>query len=148
MDRIADYVKRHREQAAYLFFGGVTTAVNIGVYGLLHALLGMASDFANLIAWVTAVLVAYATNRRWVFMSHTRGRAMLRELGAFVAGRVVTGLMDMGIMHAGVEILGPRLIPAPFRTYWAMGVKAASNVLVILLNYVFSKRFIFKSQSD
>lgn len=146
MERIAEYVKRHREQAAYLFFGGVATVINIGAYGLLHALIGVDSDLSNLIAWVAAVLVAYVTNRRWVFMSRTRGRAMLRELSAFLAARAATGLMDMAIMHVCVEMLGPRLIPPAYRAIWDMGVKAASNVLVIILNYVFSKRVIFRKQ--
>lgn len=146
MERIAEYVKRHREQAAYLFFGGVTTAINLAAYGLLHTAMGMDSDLANLIAWVAAVLAAYVTNRKWVFMSDTRGTALLRELGAFIAGRLLTGAMDMGIMHVCVEMLGPKLIPPAYRAIWDMGVKAASNVLVIILNYVFSKRVIFKKR--
>lgn len=128
----------------YLFFGGVTTAVNIGCYALLHTALGMHSDLANAIAWAASVAVAYVTNRLWVFGSRSRGGAMLREIGAFAGARVLTGLMDEGIMHVAVEILGPRLVPAGLRTLWDLGVKVASNVLVIVLNYVFSKRFIFK----
>ena len=138
------FIKKYREQLAYLFFGGVTTAVNIAVYALLHTALGMHSDLANAAAWAVSVATAYFTNRRWVFRSRSRGRAMLRELAAFVGGRVLTGLLDEGIMHVAVEVIGPRLIPAHARPLWDLGVKAASNVLVILLNYVFSKRFIFK----
>ena len=137
-------IDRYREQLAYLFFGGVTTAVNILTYALLHTALGMQSDLANAIAWAISVAVAYVTNRRWVFESRSRGRAMLREFAAFVGGRALTGLLDEGIMHVAVEMIGPALIPAPARNLWDLGVKAASNVLVILLNYVFSKRFIFK----
>lgn len=144
MDKIKAILQKYREQLAYLFFGGVTTVINIGVYATLHSLLGMGSDLANAIAWAVAVVAAYLTNRRWVFRSHTRGRALLRELGAFVGGRLATGLMDEAIMHLAVEVVGPRLIPAAARTFWDLGVKIASNVLVILLNYVLSKRVIFK----
>lgn len=147
MERARAWIRKYREQLAYLFFGGVTTAVNFIAYALLHTALGMGSDAANLIAWALAVLVAYLTNRRWVFDSHTRGTAMLRELGAFVGGRVLTGAMDMGIMHVGVEVLGPRLAPAGMRNLWDMGVKLVSNVLVIVLNYVLSKLFIFRDRS-
>ncbi len=138
------FIKKYREQLAYLFFGGVTTAVNILTYALLHTVLHMQSDLANAIAWAVSVAVAYVTNRRWVFESRSRGKAMLREFAAFVGGRAVTGVLDEGIMHVAVEVIGPRLIPAPARNLWDLGVKVASNVLVILLNYVFSKRFIFK----
>ena len=137
---------RYREQISYLFFGGVTTLVNIGVYGGLHTLLGMHSDLANVIAWAVSVAVAYLTNRRWVFQSRSRGRAMLRELGTFVGGRLLTGVMDQAIMHVAVEIVGPRLIPAGLRRIWDLGVKLASNVLVILLNYILSKKVIFRRE--
>ena len=144
MNKLIEWARRYREQLAYLFFGGVTTLVNIGCYALLHTVLGMGSDAANAIAWAVSVAVAYVTNRIWVFQSRTRGRAMLREFGAFVGGRVLTGLMDQGIMHLAVEVLGPRLIPVSFRPLWDLGVKVASNVLVIVLNYVFSRWFIFR----
>ena len=146
MERMRAFAGKYREQLAYLFFGGVTTLVNIAVYALLHAAMGVGSDAANAAAWVLSVLVAYLTNRRWVFQSRTRGKAMLRELGAFVAGRAATGLLDMGIMHVAVEMLGPRLVPAAYRKLWDMGVKLASNVIVIVLNYVFSKLFIFRGR--
>ena len=146
LQRIKKLVQKYREQLAYLFFGGVTTLVNIATYALLHTALGMHSDLANAIAWAASVAVAYVTNRRWVFGSRTRGAAMLREIGSFVGGRVLTGLMDEGIMHLAVEVLGPRLIPAHLRHLWDLGVKLASNVLVIILNYVFSKLFIFKRE--
>ena len=142
--RLKELFRKYREQIAYLFFGGVTTAVNVATYALLHITMGVHSDIANAVAWVVSVLVAYVTNRTWVFRSHTRGRAMLRELMSFVAGRVLTGLMDQGIMHLATQVVGPRLIPEAGRKLWDMGVKLASNVLVIILNYVFSRAFIFK----
>ena len=146
MERIRRFVEKYREQLAYLFFGGVATVVNIGVYGLMHGLMDVHSDLANAVAWAVSVAVAYVTNRKWVFRSRTRGRAMAREFGAFVAGRLITGLMDQGIMHLATQVVGPRIIPASARKLWDMGVKAASNVLVIVLNYVFSKRCIFREK--
>ena len=146
MERIRRFVEKYREQLAYLFFGGVATVVNIGVYGLMHGLMDVHSDLANAVAWAVSVAVAYVTNRKWVFRSRTRGRAMAREFGAFVAGRLITGLMDQGIMHLATQVVGPRFIPAAARKLWDMGVKVASNVLVIVLNYVFSKGFIFREK--
>ena len=147
MERIRRFVEKYREQLAYLFFGGVATVVNIGVYGLMHGLMDVHSDLANAVAWAVSVALAYVTNRKWVFRSRTRGRAMAREFGAFVAGRLITGLMDQGIMHLATQVVGPRFIPAAARKLWDMGVKVASNVLVIVLNYVFSKGFIFREQA-
>lgn len=143
---LKEWFHKYREQIAYLFFGGVTTVQNVATYALLHVVLGMHSDIANAIAWALSVTLAYITNRIWVFQSHTRGRAMLKEVASFVAGRLLTGAMDEGIMHVATQIVGPRLIPEAMRKLWDMGVKLASNVLVVILNYVFSKLVIFKKK--
>lgn len=143
---VREWIRKYREQLAYLFFGGVTTVLNIAVYALLHVVMGVHSDIANVVAWLASVIVAYVTNRIWVFHSHTRGVAMLRELGAFMVGRVLTGVMDEGIMHLATQVIGPRLIPLAWRRLWDVGVKLASNVLVVILNYVFSKLVIFKRE--
>ena len=148
MARIRDWIRKYREPLSYLFFGGVTTLVNIGVYALLHGAMDVHSDWANIAAWVVSVAVAYFTNRRWVFQSRARGRAMLREGLSFVAGRLLTGLMDQGIMHVATQVIGPRLVSEAMRKLWDMGVKVASNVLVIILNYVFSKLFIFRKKDQ
>ena len=147
MNQLKPFIKAHRQPIAYLFFGGVTTAVNIATYALLHAAMGVGSDFSNIVAWILSVWVAYLTNRRWVFQSRSRGRAMLREIASFISGRLLTGLMDQVIMHLAVEVVGPRWIPSNYRSLWDLGVKLLSNVLVILLNYVLSKKVIFKSKT-
>ena len=144
---LKEWLEKYREQLLYLFFGAVTTVLNIATYAILHVGMGIHSDIANAAAWIAAVTVAYVTNRIWVFRSEARGAAMLRELGAFMAGRLLTGVMDQGIMHVATQIVGPRLIPAAWRSLWDMGVKLASNVLVVILNYVFSKLIIFKRKS-
>jgi len=126
-------IEKYREQLNYLFFGGVTTLVNIVVLEVF-ARLGCPTWLANAIAWVVSVLTAYFTNRKWVFESRSHGTQALREFGSFVACRIGTGVMDEIIMVVGVDLLH----------LWRPGVKIFSNVLVVILNYVFSKLFIFK----
>ena len=139
MDKLREMGRRcfekYREQIAYLFFGGLTTVINIACYALLAAL-GLPTALANGIAWVVGVLVAYFTNRRWVFESRSNGAAAVREFITFVACRVGTGVMDEIIMVLGVDRLH----------LWGLGVKVFSNVLVIILNYVFSKLIIFRKK--
>ena len=127
--------KKYREQISYLFFGGVTTVVNIVTYWLL-AKLGLSTGLANGIAWVLSVLVAYVTNRVWVFESKSRGLDAVKECAWFFACRLATGVLDEGIMILGVDRLG----------LWGLGVKVFANVLVIVLNYVFSKLLIFRKK--
>lgn len=144
MEKLKALCLQYREQLLYLFFGGVTTLVNIVAYALC-ARVGMPTWLSNAIAWVLAVLVAYATNRAWVFRSRSRGMAMAKEFASFIGCRVATGVLDEAIMVLGVDKLGPLAMPGNLRL-WGLGVKVFSNVLVVVLNYVFSKLFIFRKE--
>ena len=129
--------RQYQEQIAYLFFGGVTTLVNI-VALEIFARLGCATWLANAIAWVLSVLTAYVTNRLWVFHSDSTGASAVKEIGSFFACRTATFVLDEAIMVVGVDKLH----------LWRLGVKIFANVLVIILNYVFSKVFIFKKREQ
>lgn len=133
MKKIRDLIIKYREAVSYLFFGGLTTVINIAVYYICAAM-GMPTAIANAIAWIISVLFAYITNRIWVFRSHSSGKALMKEFGSFVACRVATGVLDEIIMIVGVDVLG----------IWGLGVKVFANILVIILNYIFSKLLIFR----
>ena len=140
--------EKYRSLIAYAFFGALTTAVNIVTYGAC-TWFGMGTGGANALAWVLSVLFAYFTNRRWVFASdNNTAKAMLKEFASFVACRLGTGVLDQIIMVIGVDVLGPKFIPEPYAYLWSLGLKIASNVLVIILNYVFSKVIIFRKQTS
>ncbi len=139
--------EKYKSLIAYVFFGGLTTLVNIAVYGAC-TYLGMGTGPANVTAWALSVLFAYFTNRRWVFDSANNTRsAVMKEFASFVACRLGTGVMDQIIMVVGVDVLGPKFIPEPQMYLWSLGLKVASNVLVIIINYVFSKLIIFRKKS-
>lgn len=126
---------RHGEGLLYLFFGGLTTGVNYLSYVILSRLLPVGATLVpNSIAWVLSVLFAYWTNRTWVFKSKTQGSAQLLELLAFAGARIFSGLLDLTIVWLLVDRLG-------FSDLW---VKLGSNVLVVVLNYLLSKSWIFK----
>ena len=144
MSKLKALFIKYRQVVSYLFFGGVTTLVNIASYALLSRV-GLSTGLANAIAWILSVLVAYVTNRLWVFNSKSAGAAAVKEFLSFVGCRVATGVMDEIIMVLGVDKLGPVVAPGNLRL-WGLGVKVFSNVLVIILNYVFSKLFIFKKR--
>ena len=76
IDKVKQLLRKYREILAYMLFGGVTTLVNMAVLEIF-ARLGCPTWLSNAIAWVTAVLVAYFTNRRWVFHSRTTGSAAM-----------------------------------------------------------------------
>lgn len=129
-------LRRYREAILYLFFGGLTTLVNIVSYALLAEWAGVYYLAANAIAWVLSVLFAYLTNRSFVFNSHSQGLAALRELTLFVGCRVLSGVFDMACMFICVSLIR---MPG----FWA---KLISNVVVVILNYLFSKFWIFREK--
>lgn len=154
MGRLSALYKAHREGVDYLFWGAAATLLNILLLPLFMAL-GMSASGANLLDLCICILFAYFTNRRFVFRSKTRGAAAVREFGSFLLGRAVTGAFDQAFIVLTVERFGPRaaaalavsfgwLNAAAWAGLWAMGCKVVSNVVVILLNFVFSKLFIFK----
>lgn len=137
MDKIKALVLKYKEQILYVFFGGLTTLINWGAYALCYNVLGVSNVPSVIIAWILGVAFAFVTNKIWVFESRSFDtKTVLRELWTFVAARLVTGLLDLGIMYLAVDVLGGN------GNVW----KLISNVIVIILNYVFSKLIVFKKQ--
>ena len=123
----------------YLVFGGFTTLINIVVYAVCKHAIGIDTIPSNVAAWILSVAFAYVTNKIFVFESRTVGvMALIKECLSFVWCRLATGIMDMVIMYVTVDMF-----------HWSdMIMKILSNVLVIVLNFVFSKLFIFAKKAD
>ena len=132
---IKKLLKKYQSFLAYVIFGVLTTLVNLVVYYICYNKAGMSNTLSNVLAWIMAVAFAYVTNKIWVFDSKSwRWKVLKREVTAFISCRLATGVLDIVIMYICVDVLG----------WHAMLMKVASNVLVILLNYIFSKLVIFK----
>ena len=132
-----DLMKKYREVILYLIFGVLTTLVNLISYFLLTDVAGVNYLFSNVLAWVLSVLFAYGTNRVWVFRSQEKGTAaIVKEMVSFFGARLFSGGLDMGIMFVCVSLIG---LPDGV-------IKILSNILVIVLNYLFSKLWIFKKR--
>lgn len=118
-----------------MFFGGLTTAVNWVSYWILADVLHVEYLWATVIAQVLAILFAYVTNRKWVFESQAQGfKGILGEMLRFFGARAVSFFLDVGCMYAGVDLLH---INDKF-------MKLLSNVIIVIVNYVFSKLFVFR----
>jgi len=126
---------KYKQQIHFLFFGVLTTLVNVIIYYLLAEILLLSNVLSTAVAWFGAVLFAYVTNRKWVFISDaTSVKDVILELVRFVIARLATGGLDVLIMWIGVDILG----------YHGVVMKVLANVVVVILNYVFSKVLIFR----
>ena len=124
-----------KEVISYLIFGILTTLVNIVVYTFCKDVLQIQYLISNAIAWIVSVLFAYFTNRKYVFESHNS--LIINELVKFIGARVSTGIMDMLLMWLFVDVLSMQ----------SMISKIIVNVVVVILNYIFSKLFIFQEEA-
>ncbi len=124
-------MKKSKEAILYLIFGGLTTLVNIVSFWVFEKV-GLSTAVSTVFAWILSVLFAFFTNKNYVFES--KGGNVLKEVLSFFGCRTFTGVLDLGIMVLFVDIFSfPSLL-----------IKIISNVLVIVLNYIFSKFLIFK----
>jgi len=139
MDKIRSIYIKHQEKILYLFFGGATTLVNWVVYTLLLFVIPMAACQA--VAWFVAVLFAFYVNKIYVFkMTKTGSAGLFRELLLFFGARVFSGVIEIGGLPLLVYIGLDQTI---FGIEGALA-KALLSVIVIILNYFFSKFIIFK----
>lgn len=120
---------------SYLFFGVLTTVVNYVVYLPCYNLLNLSATISNVIAWVVAVAFAYLTNKPFVFKSYDwSAKTVIPELTKFVGCRVGSGVIETVILLFSVDIMG-----------WNGNLwKLLTSVIVVILNYVGSKLFVFR----
>lgn len=128
-----------REVIMYIIFGVLTTLVNLIISFVLVGAFKIDGSIASAIGIISSILFAYFTNRKWVFNSQAKGfKERLNEFWKFIAGRLVTMVIEQG----GVVILYGAL-NMPFTP-----VKLSLTIVVIILNYIFSKFFAFKTKNE
>lgn len=121
----------------YLIMGGLTTFVNIIIYWVADDRLLLDYRIATVIAWIFAVVFAYFVNKRYVFKSVTRNwNERFSEIASFFGFRFLSLFMDLGVMLILVGILDLNGTVS----------KVLANVVVLVANYIFSKKFIFKNR--
>lgn len=140
IEKCKELYKKYEEIIVYLIVGVLTTIVAWGCQFLWNAVVfgnpAYPTPSQNLVLsavnWVSGVIFAYFTNRRFVFKSHA---PMLKEAPKFVGSRISTFLMDV-VLRQVFGWLG-------VNTYVASFVIA---VIVTISNYIFSKLFVFKKK--
>lgn len=125
-------MKLDRELVLYVVFGAFTFLVNIVTYFLFESVMGINYLVSNILAWFFSVLFAYITNRRWVFESKSPN--ILKEMSLFFGGRIFSGVVDTVLMYLFIDVL---VLGNTFS-------KIVVQIIVIVLNYVFSKLIVFK----
>ncbi|EAC2499872.1 cell wall teichoic acid glycosylation protein GtcA [Listeria monocytogenes] len=135
LDKLPWYTDNIHSILMYLIMGGFTTLINIVTFWVCTDLLNWDYRIANTIAWVASVLFAYFSNKKYVFDSYTpTWKDKAREVSSFFGFRFLTYIVDFLVMILLISGLG-------MNELWA---KIWTNVIVLILNYVFSKWIIFR----
>jgi len=150
LDAIKALLQKYREILAYLIVGGLTTAVEWVVYLPITRVAHVPVFPSQVISVIAAVLFAYAANKIVVFRSHCPTRkAFFKEMASFFGSRAVTIFLQIGGFWLCEEIILPRYADNPLiLEYGDIFIKGFISVAVIILNYIFSKLFVFRNKKE
>lgn len=138
MEFVLKMFNKYKDVILYLFFGLLTTIINILIYALSTKVLGIEYLASNIISWIISVAFAFFTNKIFVFKSKSNGKIlMLKEFLFFYYYRLLSLILEMALLYICVDVLKIN----------DLLMKILTNIIVIVLNYFFSKFLVFKNKS-
>ena len=134
---IKDLFNKYKELIMYGIMGVLSTIINIAVFALCEKVFGISALIGNIIAWLVAVIFAYITNKLFVFESKSfKKDVLVKEITSFTSARIFSLLLEEIIIYVMIDIMNIN----------SLIVKVFSNIVVIIINYIFSKLVIFKKK--
>lgn len=140
--KIKELMIKYRELIVYVIVGFMVTFFCWGVAGIGKLFLDVeGSSFQNFLNntlnWIAGVSFAYPLNRKWVFKS--TNPQIFKEFLGFASSRLSTWVLDVVIMWLTVNIF-----------HWNFWISKIfiSSVLVMVVNYIFSKFLIFRKKKQ
>ncbi len=167
MEKLKAMIRKKKQVILYLSFGFLTTVVSLLAWYLTlkfgvriwHDEQGEPTAFLDVLGstaqWVTGVLVAFITNKLWVFTEAEKGIGVtMRQLAVFSGSRVLTYFLEVGINLGGIALLEAIHCPAfvlrigfaDFTFDARLWAKIVSSVVIVFSNYFISKRFVFRKK--
>ncbi|MCL1997273.1 MAG: GtrA family protein [Turicibacter sp.] len=124
----------NRETISYLICGVITTLVSLAVFWLARTF-EQTIVVSNTLSTVIGILVAYILNKTVVFRAFSWAfLSLIREFFVFVVGRFGSFVMETLLLMLLVDFLGlPDFI-----------CKTFTMVLVVVVNYLISKKAVFR----
>ena len=133
-DKIKKLYLEYKEVVRYIIFGILTTVINFLLYFIFTRVFEITEVISSLLAWFGSVLFAYITNKLFVF-ENKANRNFIVEISLFFLARVGSGILcDVGTFAIMVNILHINDVLS----------KIVTQVMVVIVNYLFSKLIIFK----
>ena len=136
MKKIKDLVLRlyGNDMVRYIFFGGCTTLVNLVCFYIFWNICHVNLNIANVISIVVAIIFAYVVNSKYVFQDKCETlKDHIQPFCKFVSARLLSMVIEVGGVWLLVDVLGMN----------GMVGKFCTQFIVLALNYIFSKFFVF-----
>lgn len=167
MAKIKDLYRKYEEIIKYLVFGVITTVASLLAcfltlkFGVLiwHDEAGEPTEFLDILGsttqWIVGVLVAFFTNKKWVFKNDEHGmKGTGVQLVKFAGARVLTYFLEVGVNLGAIALFEVCGYNAPTLTVLSISIvlssrlwaKVISSVLVVVSNYFISKLVVFKKK--
>lgn len=135
MKKLKDLIVRfyNNDVIRYIFFGGCTTLVNLVCFFVLRKC-NVELTIANVISIIVAIIFAYIVNSKYVFQDKCETLVdHIRPFCKFISARLLTMVIEVGGVWLLVEKVGMSDMVGKFCTQF----------IVLALNYIFSKFFVF-----
>lgn len=136
----------NKETVLYLIFGVLATVLNIVLFYLFINIWKMSTGLGNILDTIICILFQYFTNRIWVFESKNNGKEAIKEFIQFILARGLTAIIDQIFVVVGVDFFLAKYVSYSQQGIFSVGIKVLSNIVVIVLNYIFSKLFVFNKK--
>lgn len=142
-----------KETILYVVFGVLTTLVNLVSFRLLDLLLGNELYLVtNVIAWIITITFSFLTNKAFVFESKDWSfKTLKKEAPAFAGARIASFFLEEGGLWFFVAVLHfdeKAFDLLVFRLDGKLAAKIILGVVVVVVNYLLSKFWIFRKKSD
>lgn len=151
IETIKKLFNKYKELINYVFFGVLATIVSIGSFKIFDVILGEhLYMISNVISWIITVIFAYFTNKLWVFQSKSwKPNVVVRELIGFFGARLFSlGVEELGLWlmidKMNIGTMGFEILD--FDVNGNLIAKVIMQVVIVILNYIFSKLIIFKKK--
>jgi cell wall teichoic acid glycosylation protein gtcA len=138
----------NKETVLYLIFGVLATVLNIVLFYLFINIWKMSTGLGNILDTIICILFQYFTNRIWVFESKNNGKEAIKEFIQFILARGLTAIIDQIFVVVGVDFFVAKYVSYSQQGIFSVGIKVLSNIVVIVLNYIFSKLFVFNKKKQ
>lgn len=138
MKKIWALYKKYEELVNYLVVGVMTTVISWTAYAVCKLIMNVDNaiimQIAVFLRWFAGLVFSYFMSRKFVFKS--KNPKILKEAIDFTTSRIVTLFLDMFIMW---------ILPTVFKVDdWISTFISA--VLVVIMNYIFSKFIVFRKK--